>query len=152
MAGRKTIAITDRQFAALRVLWRCGPLTVRELMGHLPRGDRQPYTTVLALLQGMEKAGLVVHEKEAQTHRYRSTLTEREATTNLLSDILRWSSTKRRRRHIAIGPHSPSARPRRTCYPISSAGSFTDRPSAWCWGWSMPSSSIRPRSRRSRPG
>jgi predicted transcriptional regulator len=89
MAGRKTIAITDRQFAALRVLWRCGPLTVRELMGHLPRGDRQPYTTVLALLQGMEKAGLVVHEKEAQTHRYRPTLTEREATTNLLSDILR---------------------------------------------------------------
>jgi predicted transcriptional regulator len=88
MAGRKSIAITDRQFTALRVLWRCGPLTVRELMGHLPRGDRQPYTTVLALLQGMEKAGLVVHEKEAQTHRYRPTLTEREATTNLLSDIL----------------------------------------------------------------
>ena len=57
MAGRKTIAITDRQFAALRVLWAHGPLTVRELMGQLPRGDSQPYTTVLALLQGMEKAG-----------------------------------------------------------------------------------------------
>jgi predicted transcriptional regulator len=88
MAGRKTIAITDRQFAVLQVLWACGPLTVRELMGHLPRGDRQPYTTVLGLLQGMEKAGLVVHEKEAQAHRYRPTLTEREATTNLLSDFL----------------------------------------------------------------
>ena len=88
MAGRKTVAITDRQFAALRVLWRCGPLTVRELMGHLPRGDSQPYTTVLALLQGMEKAGLVVHEKEAQTHRFRPTQSEREATTNLLSDFL----------------------------------------------------------------
>src|SRR5271167_1699022 len=89
MAGRKTIAITDRQFAALRVLWARGPLTVRELMRHLPRGDRQPYTTVLGLMQGMEKAGLVVHEKEAQTHRYRPTLTEREATTTLLSDFLR---------------------------------------------------------------
>ena len=88
MAGRKAIAITDRQFAALRVLWGCGPLTVRELMGRLPRGDSQPYTTVLALLQGMEKAGLVVHEKEAQTHRFRPTLSEREATTNLLSDFL----------------------------------------------------------------
>ncbi len=89
MAGRKSIAITDRQFAALRVLWALGPMTVRELMAHLPRGDRQPYTTVLALLQGMEKSGLVVHEKEAQTHRYRPTLSEREGTTNLLSDILR---------------------------------------------------------------
>jgi predicted transcriptional regulator len=88
MAGRKTIAITDRQFSVLRLLWAYGPLTVRELMGHLPRGDRQPYTTVLGLVQGMEKAGLVVHEKEAQTYRYRPTLTEREATTNLLSDFL----------------------------------------------------------------
>jgi predicted transcriptional regulator len=88
MAGRKTIAITDRQFGVLRVLWACGPLTVRELMEHLPRGDQQPYTTVLGLLQGMEKAGLVAHEKEAQTHRYRPTLTEREATKSLLSDFL----------------------------------------------------------------
>ena len=88
MAGRKTLALTDRQFAALQVLWQHGPLTVRQLMEHLPRGDRQPYTTVLGLLQGMEKAGLVVHEKEAQTHRYRPTLSEREATKNLLSDFL----------------------------------------------------------------
>jgi predicted transcriptional regulator len=88
MAGRKTIAITDRQFGVLRVLWACGPLTVRELMEHLPRGDQQPYTTVLGLLQGMEKANLVAHEKEAQTHRYRPTLTEREATKSLLSDFL----------------------------------------------------------------
>jgi BlaI family transcriptional regulator, penicillinase repressor len=88
MAGRKTIAITDRQFAVLRVLWANGPLTVRELMEHLPRGDRQPYTTVLGLLQSMEKAGLIAHRKEAQAHRYRPTLSEREATGNLLSDFL----------------------------------------------------------------
>ena len=54
MAGRKTIALTDRQFAVLRILWEAGPLTVRELMERLPRGDRQPYTTVLGLLQTME--------------------------------------------------------------------------------------------------
>lgn len=88
MAGRKTIAITDRQFAVLRALWASGPSTVRELMEHLPRGDRQPYTTALGLLQSMEKAGLVAHVKEAQAHRYRPTLTEREATTSLLSDFL----------------------------------------------------------------
>ena len=88
MEGRKELAITERQFAVLRVLWAHGPQTVRGLMEHLPRGDRQPYTTVLGLLQGMEKAGLVAHEREAQTHRYRPTLTEREATKNLLSDFL----------------------------------------------------------------
>ncbi len=88
MAGRKVLAITERQYAVLRVLWERGPLTVRGLREHLPRGDRQPYTTVLGMLQGMEKAGLVAHEKEGLTHRYRPTVSRREATGSLLTDFL----------------------------------------------------------------
>jgi predicted transcriptional regulator len=88
MAGRKTIAITERQFAVLRVLWERGPLTVRELMEHLPRGERQPYTTVLGLVQTMEKGGLLAHVKEGLAHRYRPTVSRREATGSLLSDFL----------------------------------------------------------------
>jgi predicted transcriptional regulator len=57
-------------------------------MEHLPRGDRQPYTTVLGLMQTMEKAGLLEHEKEGLTHRYRPLITRKEATGNLLSDFL----------------------------------------------------------------
>ncbi len=88
MAGRKVLAITERQFAVLRVLWEHGPLTVRGLMEHLPRGDRQPYTTVLGMLQVMEKAGLVEHEKQGLIHCYRPAVTRQEATGNLLSDFL----------------------------------------------------------------
>ena len=88
MAGRKVLAITGRQFAVLRALWEHGPLTVRGLMEHLPGGDRQPYTTVLGLLQGMERAGLVDHEKQGLTHLYRPAVSRREATGSLLSDFL----------------------------------------------------------------
>lgn len=88
MAGRKALVITERQFAVLRVLWEHGPLTVRGLMEHLPRGDRQPYTTVLGLLQGMEKAGLVAHEKQGLAHVYRSAVSREEATGSLLSDFV----------------------------------------------------------------
>jgi predicted transcriptional regulator len=88
MAGKKVLAITERQFAVLRVLWEHGPQTVRGLMEHLPRGDRQPYTTVLGLLQSMEKAGLVDHDKEGLTHRYAPTVSRREATGSLLSDFI----------------------------------------------------------------
>lgn len=88
MAGRKALAITERQFAVLRVLWEHGPLSVRGLMEHLPGGDRQPYTTVLGLLQGMEKAGLVEHEKQGLAHVYRSSVSRREATGSLLTDFL----------------------------------------------------------------
>ena len=88
MAGRKVLPITERQFAVLRVLWERGPMTVRGLMEHLPRGDRQPYTTVLGLLQSMEKAGLVDHEKQGLTHLYRPAVSRREATGSLLADFL----------------------------------------------------------------
>ena len=89
MSGRNPIAITERQFSVLRILWERGPSTVRELMEHLPRGDRQPYTTVLGLLQSLEKAELVTHDTEGTAHRYRPTVSEREATGRLLKDIVR---------------------------------------------------------------
>lgn len=88
MAGRKVLALTERRFAALKVLWEHGPQTVRGLMEHLPRGERQPYTTVLGLLQSMEKAGLVDHEKQGVTHLYGAAVSRREATGNLLSDFV----------------------------------------------------------------
>ncbi len=89
MAGRKTLALTDRQFEVLSLLWEHGPLTVRELLGLLPRGAALPYTTVLGLLQNMEKAGLVTHDAEKQTHRYRPLVSKAEATGNLLADFLK---------------------------------------------------------------
>ena len=89
MAGRKTLALTDRQFEVLGLLWEYGPMTVRELLGRLPRGDQLPYTTVLGLLQSMEKAGLVTHDAEKQTHRYRPLVSREKATRNLLTDFLK---------------------------------------------------------------
>lgn len=88
MAGRKTLALTERQFAVLRILWAEGPLTVRELAAHIPRGDRLPYTTVLGLVQNMEKAGLVGHTKEGLTHRYAAAVAERETTRTVVRDFL----------------------------------------------------------------
>ena len=89
MAGKKQLAITERQFAVLEVLWEHGPLTVREVLDHLPGGADLPYTTVLGLLQGMEKAGLVAHGDEQPAHRYRPAVTRGEATRTLLGDFVR---------------------------------------------------------------
>jgi BlaI family transcriptional regulator, penicillinase repressor len=88
MAGRKQVAITERQFTVLGLLWEHGPLTVREVRERLPNGSELPYTTVLGLLQGMEKAGLVAHGAEVPAHRYRPLVSEREATGHLLGDFL----------------------------------------------------------------
>ncbi len=88
MAGRKTLAMTDRQFAILQLLWEQGPQTVRQLMEHLPGGERQPYTTVLGMLQTMEKAGLVAHEAEGTTYRYKAAVSRQAAVGTLLRDFV----------------------------------------------------------------
>ena len=89
MAGRKTIAITERQFEVLGLLWEHGPLTVREVRERLPRGGEVPYTTVLGLLQNMERASLVAHEADSHAHRYRPLVSRQEATGTLLGDFLK---------------------------------------------------------------
>ncbi len=88
MPRRKQLAITERQFEVLTLLWEHGPLTVRELLDLLDRDHPLPYTTVLGLLQNMERAKLVTHEAENQTHRYRAVLSREEATGTLLTDFV----------------------------------------------------------------
>jgi predicted transcriptional regulator len=88
MAGRKTVAIPERQFEVLNLLWEHGPMTVREVRKHLTRNEEIPYTTILGLLQTMERVGLVSHDAETQAHRYRPLVTRREATGNLLCDFV----------------------------------------------------------------
>lgn len=89
MAGRKSIAITERQFEVLGLLWEHGPMTVREVRERLPRRGEVPYTTVLGLLQNMERAGLVAHDADSAAHRYRPLLSRQQATGTLLGDFLK---------------------------------------------------------------
>src|SRR5580692_8427477 len=88
MPRRKQLAITERQFEVLTLLWEHGPLTVRELLDQLDRDHPLPYTTVLGLLQNMERAGLATHDVENQSHRYRATLSPEQATGTLLTDFV----------------------------------------------------------------
>jgi predicted transcriptional regulator len=88
MPRRKQLAITQRHFEVLNLLWEHGPMTVRELLERLPSERPLPYTTVLGLLQNMERAGLATHDVESQTHRYRALVSRQHATGTLLSDFL----------------------------------------------------------------
>ena len=144
MAGRKVLAITERQFAVLRVLWEHGPLTVRGLMEHLPRGDRQPYTTVLGLLQGMEKAGLVDHEKEGLTHRYRP---DRLAAGGHREPALRLPGAVLPRVGRAVDPRAGRRRAARPGRPARDRGPARRR-----WTRSAPGASRRETPRPGRSG
>ena len=64
---------TPRELEALKVLWKLGHATVRDVYRHLkPQDSDLAYTTILSLMQTMEKKGLVSRTEGGQgkTHWY----------------------------------------------------------------------------------
>jgi BlaI family transcriptional regulator, penicillinase repressor len=65
------IAPSDRELEALKVLWRHGEATVRDIYDRMNKeGGRLAYTTVLSLLQVMEQKGLVRHRQSGKAYLY----------------------------------------------------------------------------------
>jgi predicted transcriptional regulator len=77
---------TDAELAILRVLWRLGPATVRQVKEDF--GNDTGYTTALKLLQIMTEKGLVTRDESQQTHVYQAALPERETQRQLLRDLM----------------------------------------------------------------
>jgi len=61
---------SDFELQILGVLWERGALTVRDVAAHLP--DRKPraYTSVLSVMQVMEKKGYLTHTVSGKAHIY----------------------------------------------------------------------------------
>jgi len=71
---------TDRELEALKVLWRDGEATVRDVWKSMNAAETDlAYTTVLSLLQVMEQKGLVGHRRVGRAYAYFARI-RREAT------------------------------------------------------------------------
>lgn len=80
---------SELELQVLGLLWEHGPLTVRDVLERLPDGKDRAYTTVLTILQVMEKKRLVRHRTEGRTHIYAARVTREEVTGPLLSGLVR---------------------------------------------------------------
>jgi len=69
---------SEMELQVLGVLWDHGPLPAREVLERLPDGKRRAYTTVLSIMQVMEKKGLLTHSVEGRAHVYRPTVTRKQ--------------------------------------------------------------------------
>ncbi|MGQ0642301.1 MAG: BlaI/MecI/CopY family transcriptional regulator [Gemmatimonadaceae bacterium] len=84
-------APTPGELEILRVLWRRGPSTVREVHETLDktRGARAVgYTTVLKLMQIMAEKGLARRDKSSRTHVYSAAAAENATKQRLVSDLV----------------------------------------------------------------
>src|SRR5919205_2480944 len=80
---------TDAELEILKVLWRRGASTVREVFETLGETRGTGYTTVLKLMQIMADKGLVVRDERERAHRYEPAAPEDETQRRLVGDLLR---------------------------------------------------------------
>jgi predicted transcriptional regulator len=87
MAKARRRRPTDAELAILRVLWREGPSTVRQVFDGLadPPGS---YTTVLKLMQIMTDKRLLVRDTSTRSHVYRPAAAEEQTQRQLVVDLL----------------------------------------------------------------
>jgi predicted transcriptional regulator len=77
---------TEAELEILRILWKLGPSTVRQV--HVELGERTGYTTALKLMQIMTEKGLLVRNQERRTHVYRAAQPESLTQSRLAADLL----------------------------------------------------------------
>ncbi len=79
---------TDAELAILRVLWRRGACTVRQVHEELQPARPTAYTTALKLLQIMTEKGLVRRDESDRTHVYHARYSEDHTQRQLVRDLL----------------------------------------------------------------
>jgi len=77
---------TDREIEILRVLWRSGPSTVREVQREL--GPEVGYTTALKLMQIMDEKGLVTRDTTTRPQRYAAAAERGSTERSMVRDLL----------------------------------------------------------------
>ena len=89
MTDQELNALGSQQRRVLEIVWKQGGATVQDVLGELNAHADAPlaYTTVLATMQKLEKAGWLTHEpspENCRTYIYRATRSRRSAIGNAL--------------------------------------------------------------------
>ncbi len=79
---------SEIELQVLSVLWERGPATVHDVRAAMPDGKDRAYTTVLTLLQNLEKKGLATHKQQGQANLYRATAKREQVLRPLMKGML----------------------------------------------------------------
>ena len=80
---------SNLEMQVLSVLWEHGPLTARTVLERMPDAKPRAYTTILSVLQVMEKKGLVTHEADGNRHVYAPSVKQRAVIGPLLKGLVK---------------------------------------------------------------
>lgn len=84
----KYLKPSNVEMQILSILWEQGPLPVKDINAAMPDKKKRAYTTVLTLLQLMEKKGLVAHARDGIRHIYRVKKSRKKILKPFMSDLV----------------------------------------------------------------
>jgi predicted transcriptional regulator len=79
---------SNLELQALSVLWHLGPSTVATVLEELPDGKERAYTTVLTVMQNLEKKGHVRRVKQGRAHVYQAAHPQKSVVSDAIDDFL----------------------------------------------------------------
>ena len=72
----------------MKVVWRLGTATVREVYEALRENRRVAYTTVMTMMNILEAKGFLKKDKEDRAYRYRPARAEQATITSMVSEFV----------------------------------------------------------------
>lgn len=79
---------TPAELEVLKILWRGGELSVRDVLESLDPGRRRAYTSVMSLLNVMAAKGLVSRRPSGRAFLYRAKADRKKTIRSMVGDLL----------------------------------------------------------------
>jgi BlaI family transcriptional regulator, penicillinase repressor len=79
---------TERELTLLKLLWKHGPLTVKDIHKLFSKKPKPAYTSLQTNLQGMLEKGYVATNTSERAHIYKAVLSREKIERETVSDVL----------------------------------------------------------------
>lgn len=83
-----SIILTRQELHIMKVVWRLGAATVKEVCNAISQKKPTAYTTILTLMGILEEKGALMHTRMGRAYVYKPLLSRRQATRNQIEDVL----------------------------------------------------------------
>ena len=84
----RTSKPSDLEMQILSVLWDRGASTAREVLELMPDGKKRAYTSILSVMQVMEKKGLLKHTNRGVAHVYSPAVSKKKIIRPFMRKVL----------------------------------------------------------------
>jgi len=83
-----SIILTRQELQIMKVIWKLGAATVKDVCDIMSQTKAVAYTTILTLMGILEEKGALAHTRSGRAFLFRPLLSRRQATRNQVHDVI----------------------------------------------------------------